>query len=127
MAEKIQVIDLMGGQEVFFKKGPEIREAIYYKVKEELQAEFKVLMNEVAGEFREKSPEDCAAYVLALFSGENIGASAILARECLQRAEEILDEINELSHIAQNIDPQLLYKLDLDTLKRYGFKDRNQV
>lgn len=125
--KKLQIVDMMGGEEVFFKQGPAIQESIYYKVKEELQQEFKVLMDEVSGEFKEKTPDACAAYVLALLTGENIGASAVLARECLKRAQEILDEINELSYIAQNIDQGLVYKLDLATIKRYGFKDRGQV
>ena len=123
---KVQVFDLRGG-EVFFKLGADIKKSLYYTVREDLQKEFDVLMKEVEREMEGLKPKEIASFMLAIATDKELGPAAVLIKECLNRAAAVLEEIDDLTYTAQNLEDNFTYKLDKKALIRYGFKSRNEA
>ncbi len=130
---KQMVID-MHEVETFMVGGEYIKKAIQARVRDELRGQLQAYMTEVQNEIDEavdpegvgikRTPEERAGLVLAVFRTSNESPPVLLLRQCLDRAKGIQDEIEDLEHIYQNInpDPAVLYRLNLKQLKQYGLK-----
>ncbi len=115
------MLDIREG-EIFLKTSVEIKTAIRSQIHDNLQAELNRFMTEVQGELEGINHVQAAGLFLAVMMNSHLQPKALLTRSCLDKAVHCQNEINELTFICNNLQPEenFLYKLSLDQVKRYG-------
>lgn len=118
MAQQM-LLDMRDG-EIFIHTGKVLKSAIYSQIQNELKTELNGYMAEVLGELDGMSPSDIASLLLRLKMNKKLDAKSLLVYECLRRAATAQEEIEFLEHIQGNLMDDVIYKLSLDQVVRYG-------
>lgn len=116
-----QIIDMTEG-ETFLKTATEIKLAIKNQINDVLTVEKSLFMEEVRGELEGLTPVQAAALFLVVMQNENLSPKAMLVRRSLERACAAQQEIDQLTYIRDNLNPEhpVVYKLTLAQIVRFG-------
>jgi hypothetical protein len=125
-ANPTPVVD-MTTSEVFFKSAADLTRSIFLRINDELAPELDAFMIEVDGELQGLDSKQVATLLLSISIGKALGPKAMLLKNSLDRAVSVTNEIEALSYVVNNLNNEVLYKLDLSLLKRYGFKTKKAV
>lgn len=121
------MLDFREGEQ-FVKTGNEIRKAIKSHIHNSLSQELTTFMDEVQGELQGQDHTQAAALFLVVMLNQSLSPKALLIRRCLERAVECQQEIDTLTYIANNLheSQDVLYKLSLDQVIRYGMEAKGE-
>lgn len=115
------IFDMREG-EVFIHEGKTLKAALYAKIQNVLKQRLLGYMTEVQGELDGQTPQVISDLLLGLKLTRDLDAKTILVKECLRRAEEVQREIEFLEYVQANLRDDIVYKLNLDQVIRYGIK-----
>ena len=111
---------------VFVMLGEEIQKTIQNRIARH-NGEIGTCLTKVADVLKEKSqynierlPDEAAALMLVLASGQNLTATALVVQTNVERASFLSKEVLDLTCIGKNLDSEGFYNVTLEEAKRYG-------
>jgi len=115
------IVDLMD-KEQFFKSGQQIRTAVYERIHSSLSNQLQNYIVMLESELETLPSKEVTGLLLAMERNKDLSPKALCIKNYVKWCGSIMQEIEELRYIVQNIDLDKYYRLDLDKLKRYGFR-----
>ena len=116
---KLPLLDISGGAVFFIKDGMSVQTALYEKVhglKQSL-ANTMSLINELI-----TTKEEAVTLMVVLLhtNTEDMNENGHQVHSLSKHANELMLEIENLSRISKNLQPEYLYKINAEDAKRYG-------
>ena len=115
--EKVHVEDI-STEVSFLRTGSDIQKAIYAHVQNSLDPALEDLTSGLEATL--KSTQHAVAFLVAITDGYGLSSKALAVKSVCEKAAHLTAQIRDLSCVAKNIMPEVVYRVSLKDAQRVG-------
>tara|TARA_R100001244_G_scaffold36778_2_gene33633 strand:- start:8975 stop:9328 length:354 start_codon:yes stop_codon:yes gene_type:complete len=102
----------------FLRTGADIQKAIYAHVKNSLDPALQELTDGLSATLQ--NADHAVAFLIAVTDGYGLSSKALAVKSVCDKASQLTKQIRDLSCVAKNIMPEVVYRVSLEDAQRFG-------